>query len=67
MMYQIVFRMYLAFQCPFQGGEPPTIAFQGSPMEYMNSDHENGVRGLGSSKNGYTWGSKVSFGVGEDL
>ena len=33
--------------------------------EYMND--ENGDKGLGSSKNGYTQGSKVPFGMGEDL
>ena len=46
------FRMYLGFQCPFQGGEQLAISSWGSPKEYMN--HENGDRGLGSSKNGYT-------------
>ena len=57
--------MYLGFQCPFQGGEQPPIPFLGSPNEYIN--HENGDKGIGSSKNGYTWGSKVPFRVGEDL
>ena len=51
-MYQIVFRMYLGFQYPFQDGEQPLIHFWGSPKEYIN--HENGDKGLGSSKNGYT-------------
>ena len=44
--------MYLGFQCPFQGGEQPPIPYRGSPKEYMN--HENGDRGLGFFKNGYT-------------
>ena len=51
-MYQIVFRMHLGFQCPFQGWEQPPIPSQWSPKEYMN--HDNGDRGLGSSKKGYS-------------
>ena len=51
-MYQIVFTMYFGFQCSFQGGEQPLIPSRGSLKEYMN--HENGDKGLGSSKNGYT-------------
>ena len=51
-MYQIVFMMYIGFQCPFQGGEQSPIPSWGSPKEYMN--HKNGDMGLGSFKNWYT-------------
>ena len=64
-MYQIVFRIYLRFQCLFQGGEQPIIPSRGSLNEYMS--HENGDKGLGSLKNGCTQDSKVRSGVGEDL
>ena len=30
-------------------------------------NHENENKGLGSSKNGYTYDPKVLFGVGKDL
>ena len=44
--------MYLEFQCPFQSGEQPPIPSPWSPKEYLN--HDNGDKGLGSSKYAYT-------------
>ena len=57
--------MYLRFQCRFSGGEQILIPSRVSPKEYMN--HDSGDRGLGSSKNEYTYDFKVCFGVSEDL